>query len=145
MGKIKILIAEDDKRMQMAYETGLPASIFEISIVSNGQEALQAYASLEPDIIILDILMPLMNGYETLRTIREEFKDRTTVIIMATAVADKEEIMACIKHGINDYILKPFELKEIAKKILQCYQQVNPDKARAADEKWRAGEHVSSS
>ncbi|HEU19290.1 MAG TPA: response regulator [Deltaproteobacteria bacterium] len=144
MDKIKILIAEDDKRMQMIYEAGLPESIFETSIVNNGQQALQTYASFNPDIIILDILMPLMNGYETLRIIREESKDMSTVIIMATAVADKDDIMACIKHGIQDYILKPFELKEIAKKILQCYRKAHPDKARAAEESWRAGAEVSS-
>lgn len=145
MDKIKILIAEDDRKMQMVYEAGLPASIFEISIVNNGQEALQTYATLNPDIIVLDILMPLVNGYETLRIIREEFKDMSTVIIMATAVADKEEIMACIKHGIHDYIVKPFEVKEIAKKILQCYRKVNHDKARTAEEAWRAGESISAS
>jgi len=143
MDKIKILIAEDDKRMQMVYEKGLPTSIFEKSIVNNGEEALQTYESLNPDIIILDILMPLMNGYETLRIIREEFEDISTVIIMATSIADKKDIMACIRHGIQGYILKPLAWNEIAKKVLQCYRKVNPERVRTAEEIWRAGESIS--
>ncbi|MBN2125638.1 MAG: response regulator [Deltaproteobacteria bacterium] len=134
MDKLTILIAEDDRRMQMVYDTGLPSAVFEKHFAENGEEALEIYNSLHPDIIVLDILMPVMSGYDTLRTIREELEDTSTAIIMATSKAGKEDVMACIKHGIQGYILKPFKWTEIADRILGYYRKVSPENARIAAE-----------
>lgn len=134
MSKIRVLIAEDDKKMQMVYDMGLPSAIFEKRFANNGKEALEVYSSWNPEIIVLDIMMPVMSGYETLKTIRGEHKDMSTVIIMATSKAEKEDIVACMKHGIEGYIIKPFKWTEIADKILQCYRKVNPEKVRIVEE-----------
>ena len=131
--KINILIAEDDKKMQMVYDMGLPSTIFEKRFANNGEEALETYGSWNPDIIVLDIMMPVMSGYEALKTIRREHKDTSTVIIMATAKAEKGDVMDCMKHGIEGYIVKPFKWTEVADKILQCYRKVNPEKVRIVE------------
>ncbi|MBN2123513.1 MAG: response regulator [Deltaproteobacteria bacterium] len=134
MAKLTILIAEDDKRMQMVYDTGLPSAVFEKHFAENGKEALEIYNSLHPDIIVLDILMPVMSGYDALRKIREELEDTSTAIIMATSKAGEEDVMACIRHGIQGYVLKPFKWTEIADRILKYYGKVSPENARIAVE-----------
>ena len=122
MSKLKILIAEDDDVTQKLYSIGFRDTNFELRFASNGEDALATYEAWQPDIIILDIIMPNMNGYRTLEIIRTTIKDITTPVIMSSAVTDKKEILACAKLGIQGYIIKPFKAKEIAKTILGYYQ-----------------------
>lgn len=120
---LKILIAEDNKLTQTLYKQGLPASLCEIKIVSNGEEAIAVYKEWHPDIILLDYSMPILNGYLALKTIRDKEDDKTTSIIMVTSMSDKEHIIACAKIGIQGYIIKPFKTTEIAKQILELYKK----------------------
>jgi len=120
---LKILIAEDDKIAQTLYRQGLPATLCELKIAGNGEEALEIYRKWQPEIILLDYSMPIMNGYLALKTIRETDNDKNTCIIMITSMIDKEHIVACAQFGIQGYIVKPFKTNEIAKKILQLYKQ----------------------
>lgn len=127
MPKLKILVAEDDKVIQKLYEQGLPESLFERKIVSDGDEALAIYKEWKPDIILLDFLMPHVNGFQALTQIREANKDETTTVIMVSSVSEKNEIMACAKLGIQGYIVKPFETQNIAP-IIMKYHKANQAK-----------------
>ncbi len=131
MDKLKILVADDDKTVQLLYQKGLPEDKFDIKIVGDGSEALETYNSWKPDIVVLDIMMPVKSGYKALKEIREseEGKDEKTVVIMATAMADKNDIMDCLKLGIQGYMVKPFKHTEIAGKIIACYKKARPEKA----------------
>lgn len=131
MDKLKILIVEDDKTSQILYDNGLSEEIFEKRLVDNGEEALQVYGSWHPDIIILDIMIPLLSGYSVLREIRDEIGDKKTTIIMATSLSSRGDFMNCISFGIEGYIVKPFKPGEISSKILEYYQRKNPEGSKA--------------
>ncbi len=125
MDKLKIVIAEDDGVTQMFYDEGLSGDTFDKRIVENGQDAVSEYKSWNPDIVVLDMMMPIKNGQEALTEIRKIEKDcnRKTMVVMATAVSTKEDIRECVEIGIEGYISKPFEISEISDLILKCYEK----------------------
>lgn len=123
MSKLKLLIAEDSKSMQYFYQTGLSAELYEQKIVPDGEQALAGYKAWRPEIILLDINMPVMNGYQVLKSIRESYLDKSTTIIMVTSANDKDDIIACARLGIQGYIVKPFKAEAINKAILNYHQQ----------------------
>ena len=117
MPKLKLLVAEDSKSMQIFYQKELPDSLFEKQIVPDGEKALEAYDAMKPDIILLDINMPILNGYQTLKAIRQEKEDTSTTVIMVTSSSEKEEVVACAKLGIQGYVVKPFQVKDLMEAI----------------------------
>jgi CheY-like chemotaxis protein len=121
--KIKILLVDDDKSIQDLYDQGLGNDIFAKRFAGNGKEALEIYDEWNPDVIVLDIMMPVMAGYLVLREIRGKRDDKSTTIIMATASTDSQDIRECITLGIQGYIIKPFKLKEIGDTLLRYIQQ----------------------
>lgn len=123
MPTLKILIAEDDKVIQALYRKGLPENLCELRIAGDGEEAIKIYNEWRPDIILLDLGLPHINGFQTLKAIRTVLKDTTTTIIMVTSISEKSEIMACAKMGIQGYIVKPFKTGEIAARILQIHKE----------------------
>ena len=118
--KLKILIAEDEavtrQLFQIAFQDG---EQFEIKLVSDGEQALIALKQWQPDIVLMDIMMPHMNGFTTLQTLR----DTTTTVIMASSVSDKQEIMACAKLGIQGYVLKPFQTRTLAATVVGYHRK----------------------
>lgn len=121
--KTKILIAEDEIVAQQLFKIGFRDPCFEIKIVPDGEEAMIVYNAWKPDIILLDILMPLKNGYQTLREIRSVLHDNATSVIMVSSVSEKEDILACAKLGIQGYVLKPINSKKIADTVLKYHRQ----------------------
>ncbi len=122
MSKLKVLIAEDSKLVQFFYEKELSKTMFEIQIAPDGEKALEAYESWKPDIVLLDLNMPIMNGYQVLKAIREDKCDKTTTVIMVTSTSDKNEVVACAKLGIKGYIVKPFKKNVLPIQIIKCHK-----------------------
>lgn len=122
MNKIRILIAEDEEVTQQLYAIGFRGEKFEVRVANNGEDALNIYKGWQPDIFIMDIMMPQMNGFQTLNVLRNKIKDTTTTVIIASAVSDKQEIIACAKLGIQGYIVKPFTTKTLAENVLGYHQ-----------------------
>ena len=125
MKKLKVLIAEDDESLQALYDLSLPDDKFEKRMAGNGLEAVREYASWQPDIIILDILMPKMLGYSVLKEVREIFSDYQTTIIMATSVDSHKDIEFCEEEGIQGYIVKPFNPKTLSQIVLDCHEKAH--------------------
>lgn len=123
MAPLKILIAEDEKVTQKIYQAALPEALCQHKIVGDGEEAIRAYDEWQPDVVLLDFGLPHLNGYQVLKTIRDERQDKSTVIIMVTGQSDKESIIACAKLGVQGYIVKPFVNKELAPKIVKIYKE----------------------
>lgn len=121
--KIKILVVEDDPHVTKQYDLGLPNQIFHKEFAKDGEEAISMYESMKPDIILLDIMLPKENGFVILKKIRHEFKDKSTSIIMATALSGKDDITECVKLGISGYIVKPINPKEVASKVLSSFKK----------------------
>lgn len=130
--KLKILIVEDSKSILALYNAGFADEVFDKRLVDNGSEALEVYRTWQPDIIVLDIMLPGMSGYAVLKEIREKIEDKATTIIMVTSMSSKDDIMDCVKLGVHGYIVKPFTHKEIADKILEYYKKTDPERAKAA-------------
>jgi DNA-binding response OmpR family regulator len=117
------LIAEDDAMIVTLYEEGLGDEMFDKRFAVSGKAALEIYSEWHPDIIILDIMMPIMTGYSVLKTIRTELKDDETTIIMSTSLSNSRDIQDCLQLGIQGYIVKPFSLKEIGNRVISSFQQ----------------------
>ncbi len=132
MGKLKLLIAEDEKVSQMLYRKGIELDkfkdVFDFTIVGDGEEALKTYENIQPDIVVLDIMMPIMSGFIVLKKNRQEQLDRSTVVIMASKLNEENDIKDCARIGIQGYIVKPINAKDIGDRILDCYQKKYPDK-----------------
>ncbi|MDD5150205.1 MAG: PAS domain S-box protein [Flavobacterium sp.] len=114
--KLKVLIAEDNKINMLLLKTiikniFIDATIFE---VFNGKDAVSQFETINPDIIFMDIQMPIMNGYEATKAIRNTTLGKNIPIIAVTAGTENEEKIKCLKIGMNDYISKP-----IAKGIIE--------------------------
>jgi CheY-like chemotaxis protein len=97
-----------------------------ISEISNGKDAVDQFEILHPDIILMDIQMPIMNGYEATKEIRNLKSGTAIPIIAITAGTEKEEKDKCIEAGMNDYISKPI-IKGIIEETLSKWINSNPD------------------
>lgn len=121
MNKIKLLVAEDDKIYQTIYKDGVQSdeyeNTFDLTMVDNGKKAFETFQKLKPDVVVLDILMPDMTGYDVLKKIRET--DKSVTIIMATSLLDKDCYEQALDLGCNGYIAKPFNENEIGEIILR--------------------------
>ncbi|MDA3815039.1 MAG: response regulator transcription factor [Patescibacteria group bacterium] len=114
----KVLIAEDDLFISEVYFAKLSSEGFDVTLADNGEDALKKIEQLNPDVVLLDILMPKMDGWEVLNRIRQDNKNKDVIVIMLTNVGDKEAIDKALKAGANDYFIKSFFTpEEIVSKI----------------------------
>lgn len=104
----KVLIAEDDLFISEVYFTKLSSENFDVVLVDNGEDALVKFNEISPDVVLLDILMPRMDGWEVLNKIRQKKQAENTIVIMLTNVGDKEAIDKALKIGADDYLIKSF-------------------------------------
>jgi sigma-B regulation protein RsbU (phosphoserine phosphatase) len=106
------LVVDDDTVMQHLLEALLTAHDYNVSIATSGEEALAYLSLLSPDIILLDVLMPGINGLEVLDFIRAEQRD--SAVIMTTAFGSEEMAINALRRGANDYLRKPLEPREFS-------------------------------
>ena len=86
---------------------------FQVQEAENGRVALEAFPGLQPDLVLMDVLMPEMDGLEATKLIREIGKNKETVIVALTANASLEDKEKCREAGMEDFMSKPFELEEL--------------------------------
>lgn len=103
----RILIADDDPSLVRYIEAVLRKDKYELLSALNGEEAIQIALDEQPDLILLDVMMPKLSGYEVARRLREKPQFQETPIIMFTARAEEEDIVRSFEAGVNDYIGKP--------------------------------------
>jgi len=114
MKKLQILVADDDTAISKFIQVNLKARGYDVIAVGDGKSALEAIESNEIDLIILDIMMPGMNGMEVCRTIREWSQ---VPIIMLSARGEESDKVRCLEIGADDYLTKPFNLAELLARI----------------------------
>jgi DNA-binding response OmpR family regulator len=127
--KLKILIVEDHRVTQKLFDTSLDSNIFEKKFAFNGEEALALYRSWRPDIILLDIMLPVVSGYAVLKEIREKEEDKSTVIVISSSLLSRQDIMDCARLGIQGYMIKPLNFRELGSKVIEYYSQSVPERA----------------
>ena len=103
-----ILIVDDMLTLRQPARVTLEKAGYVVTEASNGQEALQELAQSRPDLILLDLLMPIMNGVEVLKHVRADVTLDDVPVIVLTAVASKWQMSHYIELGATDYLLKPF-------------------------------------
>ena len=113
----KILIVDDEPNIVMSLEYTFKKNNFEVFIARDGQEALDILKSEVPDVIILDIMMPHVDGYATLEQIRKEKRLSQCKVIFLTAKNKESDIQKGLLLGANAYITKPFSLKKLVEQV----------------------------
>jgi len=113
----KILVVDDEPRLLKVITIRLKASGYEVITAQDGAEALEKAKSLNPDLIILDVLMPKVDGYEACRLLKFDEKYKSIPVIMLTAKAQDIDKAMGKKVGADDYIAKPFETQDLVDKI----------------------------
>ncbi|WP_411843167.1 response regulator transcription factor [Salinicoccus sp. HZC-1] len=132
----KILIVEDDEKIARVIQLELEFEDYEIEIAYTGKEALERYEESSFDLILLDVMIPELNGLEVLRRIRQ--KDDSTRIIMLTARDAVMDKVSGLDSGANDYMTKPFEIEELLARIrTQLKQKTAANKAKPENLEYR--------
>lgn len=112
---MNILLAEDEKQLSRALVTAMQATGYHVDPAYNGQEAVDLAGQRAYDVIILDIMMPKLNGIEALKQLRQT--GNKTYVIMLTAMAEIDDKVTGLDAGADDYLTKPFSLKELLARL----------------------------
>jgi DNA-binding response OmpR family regulator len=116
-----IMVVDDEKRLVSLLESYLDQEGFRVVKASNGREALYLARQEKPDLIVLDIMMPEMDGYEFMRLHR---KERNTPIILLTAKVEDDDKVIGLELGADDYVTKPFRPRELLARIRAVLRRV---------------------
>jgi len=128
---IKVLVIEDEEALQGLLEYNLQKEGFDVVIEGNGGEALIAVAEHNPDIVLLDWMLPNKNGIDICRALRSAPESKAIPVIMLTARVEEEDKLKGLDHGADDYITKPFSISEVIARIKAVLRRTSP--AVAAD------------
>lgn len=121
----RILIVEDDKSFASILRMALTGRGYETEAAHDGAEGLEKALKMVPDLIILDINLPILSGFDVARKIKEDEKTKAIPIIMLTAMSQEVNIARGYSLGIDDYLTKPFNLEHLfikVEKILSAQQ-----------------------
>lgn len=115
MRKDKVLLVEDDSTLSYIVEDALNREGFEVSTAQNGEVGLRRFEEIHPDIVIADVMMPKMDGFEMVKFIR--LKSPDTPVLFLTARTALDDVVHGFEIGANDYIRKPFQIAELVVRI----------------------------
>src|SRR5690349_6151057 len=110
----RILLVEDDASIREVTAIGLRAAGFDVTTAADGADGLERWRRERPDLVLLDVMLPRLDGLEVLRAIRRE---STAPVVMLTARADTIDVVVGLESGADDYVGKPFELPELVARV----------------------------
>lgn len=113
----KVLVVEDEPENQLAIQVILTVEGFEVVSVEDGRLALQTAKEHRPDLILLDVMMPEINGFEVLAQLRHDEATKDIPVIMLTALAQRSDVAKAVEAGVDDYVAKPFEPGDLIERI----------------------------
>lgn len=119
-----ILVVDDQSSVRQLLREYLTEQGFRVIVASNGQEAIYSSRHEQPDLILLDIMMPKMDGYEFLRQFR---KEKDTPVIVITAKEEESDAVLGLELGADDYIIKPFRMRELVARIRSVLRRADPN------------------
>jgi CheY-like chemotaxis protein len=109
----KVLLVEDEKNVILGVRTCLDAVGYDVEIVEDGEAALNAVRREHPDLILLDLLIPKIDGFEVLKVLKGDDATRDIPVIVLTAKAEEEDRQRALDLGANNYMTKPFKPQEL--------------------------------
>lgn len=117
MSKVKVLIVDDEPFNIEVLEQALDGTGYQVVTASNGQEALAKIQGEQPDLVLLDLMMPVMDGFAVLTKVKEDPMLRDIPIIIVSAENDSKSVVKGIKQGAEDYLTKPVDTAQFLKKV----------------------------
>jgi two-component system, OmpR family, alkaline phosphatase synthesis response regulator PhoP len=109
----RVLIAEDDPQSAELLEAYLSGTGYEIKTAADGQEALQKVQDWRPDLILLDVMMPRISGFQVCKQVRADPKTRTIAILMITALDQPSDVDRAVEAGTDDFLTKPINKNQL--------------------------------
>ena len=128
----KVLIVEDDGNIAELLHLYLEKEGFETQVAKDGGRGVELFRSFQPDLVLLDIMLPVMDGWSVLKKIRETDK---TPVIMLTAKGETEDKVTGLESGADDYIVKPFEMKEVLARIHAVLRRFGGEEEEGGEKK----------
>ena len=119
----RILAVEDDERIRSAVKLALEDEGWTVDEAGSGEEAIELFSRATPDVVLIDIMLPGMDGFELCRTLR---RTSDVPIVMVTARNDTHDVVAGLEAGADDYLTKPFAPKELSARIRALLRRIRP-------------------
>lgn len=119
----RILAVEDDERIRSAVKLALEDEGWTVDEAGSGEEAIELFMRSAPDVVLIDIMLPGIDGFELCRTLR---RSSAVPIVMVTARADTHDVVAGLEAGADDYMTKPFAPKELSARIRALLRRIRP-------------------
>jgi DNA-binding response OmpR family regulator len=136
-----VLLVEDDPRVRRVLQLALSDEGYAVALAATGREGLAALEGADPDVVLLDLMLPDLDGFDVCRRIRH---DSDVPVIMVTARTDSHDVVAGLEAGADDYVTKPLVAKELSARIRALLRRVeparNPRRVRAGDLEIRVDE-----
>lgn len=123
----KILAVDDERHIVRLIQVNLERAGFTVITAFDGREALKKIADEKPDLVVLDVMMPYMNGLETLKQIRSNPKTRSLPVIMLTAKAQDQDVFQGYAYGVDVYLTKPFNPVELLTFVRRVFTDMDKD------------------
>ena len=128
--KAHVLVVEDEEDLASLVEVNLHLSGYEVTTAGDGGAALEAVAQQRPDLILLDVMMPVLDGWQVLRRLKEDEEFADIPVVMLTALSEERDIIRGHLQGAVRYLTKPFEMKVLLRTVEEGLQE--PDEAEIA-------------
>lgn len=119
----RILAVEDDERIRSAVKLALEDEGWTVDEAESGEEAIEKFQSSNPDVVLIDIMLPGIDGFELCRTLR---RTSDVPVVMVTARNDTHDVVAGLEAGADDYLTKPFAPKELSARIRALLRRIRP-------------------
>ena len=113
----KILVVEDEPSLRKLLQYQLSKIGHEIRVAGDGEQALALVKSERPDLVLLDVVLPVMGGFQVLRKLQEDKNTKSILVIMLSAKGQQHDIAAGLNQGVFDYITKPFNIPDLSARI----------------------------
>jgi len=123
----RVLVVEDDASIAIGLRINLESEGYVVHVADDGEKGLELAHSVEPDLIVLDVMLPKINGFEVLQTLRSEGK-RTPIILLSARTAEMDKVTG-LELGAEDYVAKPFSLAELLARIRSTLRRALPAQA----------------
>lgn len=121
----KILAVDDEKHIVRLVQVNLERQGYEVVTASDGKEALEKVASEKPDLLVLDVMMPYMDGFEVLQNLRRNPETREIPVIMLTAKAQDADVFKGWQSGVDCYLTKPFNPMELITFVKRIFKSLD--------------------
>lgn len=134
MEKIKILVVEDEAPIQELLQFNLERNKYRVTVVDSGEEALGEAEKLQPDLILLDIMLPGADGLEVCKQLKSNPRTERIPIIMLTALCEEADIVTGLELGADDYITKPFSPRVLLARVKAALRRISAGKPALGEE-----------